>query len=825
MVTTDVRGSGGIEFGGEAPVAFVHGSGQVNNDIVVEWDFDNDGDFDEPEEDITAYVVSAETRTGRDWPSQISGKASPGTLRLTVRNDDDRFSFFNTASPLNTGPFSLATGRTIRVRTLASTPVDPVLLARDKFNGDGVLGIDEVGNVWSNETANTWTRDGAGRVVSDDVNGVDTIAIVDVGTDDSFVQATVGSIDGAGILYRYTDVNNYGLLFFNVGRITHYTVAAGVSTQHEDYTVGWYFAPATIGLLVSGSNVTGYLNGVTVFTGATARASASTEVGIYSLAANVVVDDFRVWDTVPVPIDGVLWTGDVSSVMPETPRDHDKTAAIAAEGRLAKAATEVETASFEYGAPTGIQVGGVLAAADLLQPPGLIAEGDISTGAVSFARNQALELARQLEETELGFLHEMPEGYIGFEARSTRATDTPAAWFSDDPAAQFEFEEIRPFDWRKEIVNRALAGLAPRTPVWPVSNGNDSRSTAAGAQNDVAVTMPSTANAGDLLLVVIASTVRTAGKQWEVPHGWRQMSNEGDSLRIRVYAKVALGTEASTDVTFYDDTTPFAGGLWVAHWWRVPVGQWFGSLDGVAQAPCVASDLTIGEPVAAAHDPPPLVVPWRRDPSLFIAIRAGISSLTGGEGGTGGGPPGYLLSGLSDLNGATNAFDVSLHFADRVGSAETEDPGLFVSEDFGGYLVVCSTTIAVRGWNGDPPLGSDRQTVQVDNLPSQDRHNMVRTYPTVPELFASAADADAYADRVTAIYGNDRPIFSISFTANKTSAYRGQAWRRRVGDMIHLTADGQSGTGVDADFFIESVFHQFSQGDKLWRVTWELSPA
>src|SRR5690349_4017100 len=71
-----VTGSGGVEIGGSATVFFGHGP-QVASDIVVEWDFDNDGDFDQSVEDITSYVVSLETTTGRDWPSLLTGKSGP----------------------------------------------------------------------------------------------------------------------------------------------------------------------------------------------------------------------------------------------------------------------------------------------------------------------------------------------------------------------------------------------------------------------------------------------------------------------------------------------------------------------------------------------------------------------------------------------------------------------------------------------------------------------------------------------------------------------------------------------------------------------------
>jgi hypothetical protein len=831
MVTTAVKGTGGAEVGGEAPVSFTHGSGQADNDLIFEWDLDGDGDFSASEENITSYITVGQSRIGRDWPSQINGKAGAGRLQLALRNDDDRFNPFNAASPLNTAPFTVGTGRTIRVRTSTSTPIDPVLLAKDRFNGAGVLGADETGLTWTDQTANTWTRDGTGRADPADATSptVPAVATVDVGTDDCYIQAAVdGGTFGSsiGVVYRFTDINNYGELYFDGAELRHYTTTAGTPTLHETYSWAWFYRPATIGILVNGSNITGYLAGVPVFSGATAKSGAVTNVGIIAYNHRQWVLDFRAWDTVPTTTEGVLWTGDVTAVQPSVDRSHDKTVEITAEGRLAKGADQqIETPAYLFGMPTGIQVGEVLSAAELLQPPGLIDVGDITTGAVHFDRDQALELARRLEETEIGFLYEAQEGWIGYEARSARGGATPAATWSDVVGAQFRYESIELLDWRREIYNRALAGLAPRCMSWSIDETNDSNSTAAAAQNDVTVTMPSTITAGDLLLVVIASTVVTAGRQWMVPHGWKQLSNEGDSIRLRVYAKVALGTEDSSNVTFYDDVTTFAGGLWIAEIFRIPAGEWFGSLDGVVQAPCAVADMVAGDAASAGYKPPTLVVPWGTDPTFFVVARGGLGSFSGGTGGIAAAPTGYLSVTNADQDGASNQFDISFHLATKIDSVETEDPAPFGSEDFDGYLVVCATTIAVRGWNGDPPLGNKRQVLQVDDTVSQDRHDMVRTYPTVPELFGSDADADAYADRVIALYGNDRPLFALTFTANKNEAYRAQAYRRRVGDMIHLTATGDTGMGVDGDYFVESIAHRWAEGGLLWTVTWELSPA
>ena len=109
---------GGAKLTGAAPHSFVPApvGGSVDSNVCFEWDFDNDGDFDQSVENITHYVLAAQTARGRDYPSNLTGKATAGQLKLTLRNDDDRFSYFNSSSPLNAGSFSLKTGRKIRAR-------------------------------------------------------------------------------------------------------------------------------------------------------------------------------------------------------------------------------------------------------------------------------------------------------------------------------------------------------------------------------------------------------------------------------------------------------------------------------------------------------------------------------------------------------------------------------------------------------------------------------------------------------------------------------------------------------------------------------------
>lgn len=63
-------------------------------------DWNNDDDFEDANEDITAYVISASYSRGRDYASNLTGKSSAGTCSLKLLNLDGKFSPFNTASAL-----------------------------------------------------------------------------------------------------------------------------------------------------------------------------------------------------------------------------------------------------------------------------------------------------------------------------------------------------------------------------------------------------------------------------------------------------------------------------------------------------------------------------------------------------------------------------------------------------------------------------------------------------------------------------------------------------------------------------------------------------
>jgi hypothetical protein len=852
VTTFDLGEFGGAEIGGTAPVRFVHGAGQVGADVVVEWDFDNDGDFDQPEEDITGDVMSLETLTGRDWPSSLTGKAAPGQFKATLLNKTGKYGFFNAASPLTVAPFSLSTGRKLRVRTASAGNPDPVLLARDRFTGSGALGTDETGKVWTAQTTAPaiFTRQGDSSGATMAVPGVKAdpgidsvhLATLDVGTADTHLQARWRHLDWlntVGLVYRFDDAANYGLVYVRGDD--------PAIIQHGSFTAGVFTANGTVlieardddylGLVVAGTNLTVLHNGVVIATG-TAYSSSSHKVGMRANWRNQrapAIHEFYAWNRRPAETEGILWTGTVAQVTPDVTVDGIPIVELTGDGPLITAAgaeisppNSIGVASGYYaqdsaGSPSGRLVGSALARAGMLHPGWTIANGVVTCGSVGLERGDALAALRQYEETELGFLFEAQEGYVGFEGRGDRVGKSIDAWFSDAPGAQFGYSSIEPFDWRSQIVNAVESAVAPKLPKVVIYEAENT------ATGDVIIPMPTIGNGaepGDLFLIVIASSI-SSSTEWTIPPGWTEYRNAKAQLgKVRVYAKVAGEDDIGDTVTFLN--TGGSGGFTS---YQIHVKDFYGDLnEGLAVS---AFQGFGGSSVAKAriglNDPQVVFPSWAPQPSAVLVFRAGMTGSSPAIDDTGDewfAPDGFFEL----LTSHSNDNSTALQVAGVNTNAPVIDPSSFTdsaafSAAFDNFDAIETVTIAIRGFTGDTPQVSGGQTVRTDDVASQTRHNMIRTHTVASNLFGSEADALAYNQAVLVTYADDRPIVKISFPATLSAAYRMQAVRRRLSDKIHLTANGATGLGIDADFFIESIGHQMSNAGKVWLCTWELSPA
>jgi len=1068
---------GGALPSGDAGVTFASGDQgpTVFPDSRVQWDFDGDGDFDQADEDVTGFVVDVDTLAGRDWPSQLTGKAGPGQLKLTLRNDDDRFSYFNAGSPLNAAPNSLDVGRKIRVRVVAertldlpgsggahastpdaaaldltgdqtlsaefvpdsltviqtlvakfdatgnqrsimlqvdtsgrprliwstdgtlaaqviatcgasmgsrrrqcvwaalqvndggvwrvrfytasrwvdppvllatisggattsvfasTTPLrvgahgsgstepfagyvyragyaaglitstdyrarpdftklaagttsfsdgirtwtlngtaavvddpaenqgDPALLARDRFAGPvGPLSVDELGTPWVARTAplRTFgvTRDSAGATMAEpDLQGNSStasihIATVDIGQSDFYAQIRWRFLDqenDLGIVYRWTDNNNYGVAL--VGAVVSGTVNVGMVSLA--FVSGGSFFTTTfreielrnddiLGLLVVGNTGTVLHNGVPWIEGAAVQ-SLSTAVGLYAdwnVQRPPACQEFYVWDGLPDRQAGTLWTGDVTDVRPHSPVGGPKTVEVTAEGRLSRAAgTDITTPNSigptdpntpgnitNLGSSTGELVGSVLGRIGLIHPPGVVDQGELRVGGTELGPGKALDGLRAYEEAELGFVHESPEGYVDFDARFRRAEAVgTTVWGDSSSLAQFQFSAIELLDWRREIVNRVESGLSPKLARVVGFQGENT------AAADVIIPMPTTANGadpGDLFLIIIACSIVQAGTNWITPEGWTEYRDAKDITgRLRIYAKVAEDDDIGDSVRFLDTA---GSGDFTS--WNLLVKNFYGDLgQGLAVSTVHGfGGSSVARARAGQNRPQAVFPPWAPAPTVVLSIRAGM--VGGAIDNDENEDEFYAPNGFASVSSAASAtLDTGLQMAFRNTNESVIQPSPWLNDPAGAgfqlYDNVETVTIAIRGFAGNPPETKGGQTIVADDFASQTaRGGLIRTHENPSRMFATVADADAYNAVVLAQFGNDRPLFRIEWPATKSALYREQAYTRRVGDRIRLVASTESGMGVDADFFIESIAHRIDEGGYRWVVSWELSPA
>src|SRR3990170_528133 len=101
---------------------------------VLEVDGNGDGDFGDANEDITADMIDFETGRGRDFASQLTGRAVAGRLRATLLNTTGKYSPFNTGSPLAA---NLWTGYLDRI---GPETLSPVNLSRAILEAIGPIG-------------------------------------------------------------------------------------------------------------------------------------------------------------------------------------------------------------------------------------------------------------------------------------------------------------------------------------------------------------------------------------------------------------------------------------------------------------------------------------------------------------------------------------------------------------------------------------------------------------------------------------------------------------------------------------------------------------
>lgn len=171
------------------------------------------------------------------------------------------------------------------------------------------------------------------------------------------------------------------------------------------------------------------------------------------------------------------------------------------------------------------------------------------------------------------------------------------------------------------------------------------------------VTMPGTVNAGDLLIVLLATVGATNPA---TPSGWASVGTQvnGTNSHISVFSKTADGTEDGTTVDF----TVAGGSVGAAHVYRIPAGSWD-----------TGASVAISTGTTAAGNPDPgAVTPTQVGRFIAIACAAeqsGIGSFNTAHGG---------YSGFTESHNGTGAADIAIVSSYSTGlNTNTENPGAY----------------------------------------------------------------------------------------------------------------------------------------------------
>lgn len=124
---------------------------------------------------------------------------------------------------------------------------------------------------------------------------------------------------------------------------------------------------------------------------------------------------------------------------------------------------------------------------------------------------------------------------------------------------------------------------------------------------------------------------------------------------------------------------------------------------------------------------------------------------------------------------------------------------------------------------GTAVIASDPATFQKVDSTSKTRYGP-RTYPPRTRFVPNANEAISRNDWVASIYAVPQPIIYCTLAGNRSAAQLTEILSRDIVDRVTIVATGNSGLGVNEDFFVESLYGRIDS-DLRHDVTYECSRA
>ena len=137
-----------------------------------------------------------------------------------------------------------------------------------------------------------------------------------------------------------------------------------------------------------------------------------------------------------------------------------------------------------------------------------------------------------------------------------------------------------------------------------------------------------------------------------------------------------------------------------------------------------------------------------------------------------------------------------------------------------GAVNACLTKLDARG---TPVIANDPIPVSRDNEVSQGKYGL-RAFPSPGRFIPDLTEAGAHLGYLLSIYSDPIPVLTLVCRDDGTFDQLLDAQARDVSERVHVTATGQSGLGIDQDFFVEAIRHRVSEGGTQHVYEMDLSP-
>lgn len=239
----------------------------------------------------TSYKVQYRVQGAGSWSTgpTVTGTSATVTGLTAATTYDYQVAAVNSGG---SGPWSATVSK--------ATAAGVTVLTSDSFNrADTTAGSLGTTDAAYGGTAMVWDTDSQLQILSNQVGGAvnnTRFARVELGASDHYVETVIAATTEGGVVARWTDPNNwYSVRSLASGQVYLEVRQSGSTVTLEQSETGALVVGDRLGLLVQGSTIAAYLNGVQLLSREDTRLTTGTKAGIRSSYSNTAfrLDTFR----------------------------------------------------------------------------------------------------------------------------------------------------------------------------------------------------------------------------------------------------------------------------------------------------------------------------------------------------------------------------------------------------------------------------------------------------------------------------------------------------------------------------------------------------